>query len=320
MKGKSVSAAHDAAFKGFMTNIDSARDFFEIHLPEHIKSLCDFNTLTLTNSSFIDKQLRSRLSDILYSVQTTRGQGYLYLLVEHQSTPDKLMAWRLIHYAFLAMNQHMQQGNTTLPLVVPVLFYHGGCSPYPHSLLWTDCFPLAEVANQLYTQPFPLVDITVIDDNELVNHRKVAVMELAMKHKYLRDEFQRVLPLLAQALNKHYNSDNDVVTILNYLFIALDATNFEEVVQTLEEQTEQHRETVMSIAQRLQNKGRQEGIQQGIQQGKEEGIQQGIQQGREEGRTEAMTTMAAQLLKNGVSPEIIMKSTGLSRDVLTSLQ
>ncbi|WP_353169387.1 Rpn family recombination-promoting nuclease/putative transposase [Providencia sp.] len=312
MQRKSVSAAHDAAFKGFMTNIDSARDFFEIHLPEHIKSLCEFNTLALTNSSFIDKQLRSRLSDVLYSVQTTHGQGYLYLLVEHQSTPDKLMAWRLIHYAFLAMNQHMQQGNTVLPLVVPVLFYHGNRSPYPHSLLWTDCFPFAEIANQLYTQPFPLVDITVIDDNELVNHRKVAVMELAMKHKYLRDEFQQVLPLLAQALNRHYNSDNDVVTILNYLFIALDSTNFEEIVQILEEQTEQHKETIMNIAQRLQNKGRQEGIQQGR--------EEGIQQGREEGIAEAKITMAIQLLKNGVSPEIIMKSTGLSHDVLASLQ
>lgn len=79
------------------------------------------------------------------------------------------------------------------------------------------------MANELYTQPFPLVDVTVIDDDELVNHRKVAVMELAMKHKYLRDEFDRVIPLLAQAINQHYNSDNDIVTILNYLFIALDS-------------------------------------------------------------------------------------------------
>ncbi|GAB1437493.1 Rpn family recombination-promoting nuclease/putative transposase [Providencia sp.] len=244
------------------------------------------------------------MSDVLYSVQTTLGQSYFYLLVEHQSTPDKLMAWRLMHYAFLAMNQHMQQGNTVLPLVVPVLFYHGGRSPYPHSLLWTDCFHHPDIAKQLYTQPLPLVDVTVIDDNELVNHRKIAVMELAMKHKYLRDEFQQVLPLLAQALNKHYNSDHDVVTILNYLFIALDSANFEQIVQTLEEQTELHKETIMSIAQRLQNKGRQEGIQQGIQQGREE----------------AKLTMAAQLLKNGVSPEIIMKSTGLSRDQLASLQ
>ncbi|ETT04282.1 hypothetical protein HMPREF1562_2309 [Providencia alcalifaciens F90-2004] len=52
-------------------------------MPEHIKSLCDFNTLAFTNSSFIDKQLRARLSDVLYSVQATEGEGYIYLLVEH---------------------------------------------------------------------------------------------------------------------------------------------------------------------------------------------------------------------------------------------
>ncbi|EUD04562.1 hypothetical protein HMPREF1565_0981 [Providencia alcalifaciens RIMD 1656011] len=83
MKPQNTLPPHDAAFKGFMTQIDSAKDFFDIHLPEHIKSLCDFNTLPLTNSSFIDKQLRSRLSDVLYSVQTTEGEGYIYLLVEH---------------------------------------------------------------------------------------------------------------------------------------------------------------------------------------------------------------------------------------------
>nr|URQ57215.1 Transposase [Providencia alcalifaciens] len=91
--------------------------------------------------------------------------------------------------------------------MVPVLFYHGGRSPYPYTQLWTDCFPLPDMANELYTQPFPLVDVTVIDDNELVNHRKVAVMELAMKHKYLRDEFDTIIPLLAQALNQQYKQE-----------------------------------------------------------------------------------------------------------------
>ncbi|MFV8075109.1 Rpn family recombination-promoting nuclease/putative transposase, partial [Enterobacter cloacae complex sp.6730661] len=103
----------------------------------------------------------------------------------------------------------------TLPLVVPVLFYHGDRSPYPYSQLWNDCFPLTDMANTLYTQPFPLVDVTVIDDNELVNHRKAAVMDLAMKHKYLRDEFNSIILLLAQALNQLDNSDNDIITILN---------------------------------------------------------------------------------------------------------
>lgn len=77
------STPHDAAFKGFMSKIDNARDFFDIHLPGHIKQLCDFKTLAITNSSFIDNQLRTRLSDVLYTVETQQGEGYIYMLVEH---------------------------------------------------------------------------------------------------------------------------------------------------------------------------------------------------------------------------------------------
>ncbi|MEW2739926.1 Rpn family recombination-promoting nuclease/putative transposase [Providencia rettgeri] len=122
---------HDSVFKGFMSKISNARDFFDVHLPVNIKQLCNFDTLELTNSSFIDLKLRSRLSDVLYSVETAHGDGYIYVLVEHQSVPDKLMPWRLMHYAFQAMSQHLQQGHKTLPFVIPMLFYNGKTTPTP---------------------------------------------------------------------------------------------------------------------------------------------------------------------------------------------
>ncbi|PHM62840.1 putative transposase [Xenorhabdus ishibashii] len=306
-----------------MTQIENAKDFFDIHLPEKIKQRCDLSTLTLTNSSFIDRQLRSRMSDVLYSVKTQQGDGYIYVLVEHQSTPDKMMAWRMMHYSFMAMNQHLQQGNKELPLVVPVLFYHGDRSPYPFQQIWTQCFSLSELAEELYFNPFPLVDVTVIDDNELVNHRKIAVMELAMKHKNLREGFKVVTTLLAQVLKHNYNSDHDVATILNYLFNTMDSPHFEQVIQQLIEQTESHQEVIVSIAQRLQEKGRKEGVQQGILQGVQQGLQQGVQQGLQQGREEAQRQrleIARNLLKNGVSIELIMETTGLSREELLSLQ
>ncbi|WP_338883565.1 Rpn family recombination-promoting nuclease/putative transposase [Xenorhabdus sp. TH1] len=324
MNKKTTSTPHDAAFKGFMTQIENAKDFFDIHLPEKIKQLCDLSTLTLTNSSFIDQQLRSRMSDVLYSVQTQQGEGYIYVLVEHQSTPDKIMAWRMMHYSFMAMNQHLQQGNKTLPLVVPVLFYHGERSPYPFQQTWTQCFPLPELAKEIYFNPFPLVDVTVIDDNELVNHRKIAVMELAMKHKNLREGFKAVTALLAQALKHNYNSDNDVVTILHYLFNTMDSPHFEQIIQQLIEQTDSRQEVIMTIAQRLHEKGRKEGLQQGLQrgmqQGMQQGLQRGVQQGEEKGQRDARLEIARNLLKNGASIELIMESTGLSREALLSLQ
>lgn len=295
MTNNASSIPHDAAFKGFMTKQSNARDFFELHLPEHIKHLCDFDTLSLINSAFIDSKLRTRFSDVLYSVQTKAGDSYIYLLVEHQSTPDKLMGWRLMHYAFMAMNQHLQQGHKTLPLVVPILFYHGETSPYPYEGTWTQCLPHAEIAHDLYSSPFPLVDITVVEDTEIVSHRKIAVMELAMKHKKLRNDHQRVTEHFVQILNSHYNDKDDVITILNYLFIIMDSPYYTYIVETLIDQAENHRETIMNIAQRLKNEG------------------------KEKGKEETLQQVVLKSLQLGLSIDVIRKLTGLSDSEIQAL-
>lgn len=310
------STPHDAAFKGFMSKIDNARDFFDIHLPNHIKQLCDFKTLAITNSSFIDNQLRTRLSDVLYTVETQQGEGYIYMLVEHQSTPDKLMGWRMMHYAFLAMNQHLQQGHRDLPLVVPVLFYHGKITPYPYAKPWTHCFQWPEIASNLYSQPFPLVDITVIDDNELVNHRKVAVMELAMKHRDLRDNIEKITQLLAEAMNRNYHHSDDIITIFNYLFITMDSPHFETVVNQLIYQLENNQEDIMNIAQRLKNQGLQEGIDIGVNRGIDIGVNRGIDIGANKKQHE----IALKGLQLGTSIELICQLTGLSYQEVLNLR
>lgn len=43
--------------------------------------------------------------------ETTAGDGYIHVLVEHQSTPDKHMAFRLIRYAVAAMQRHLKAGH-----------------------------------------------------------------------------------------------------------------------------------------------------------------------------------------------------------------
>ncbi len=124
---------HDALFRKFLGNIEVARDFLAIHLPPHLRERCDFTTLAMESGSFIEDDLRTQCSDILYSVQTSAGKGYIYTLVEHQSRPEKLMAFRLLKYAVAAMQRHLEQGNDTLPVVIPLLFYHGRTSPYPYT-------------------------------------------------------------------------------------------------------------------------------------------------------------------------------------------
>ncbi len=105
------------------------RDFLDIHLPGPLRALCNLNTLQLESGSFIDDELRASHSDILYSLQTQAGEGYIYLLIEHQSSADRHMAFRLMRYAIAAMQRHLDKGHTQLPLVIPCCFIMAAFRP-----------------------------------------------------------------------------------------------------------------------------------------------------------------------------------------------
>ncbi len=135
-----TSTPHDAVFKSFLRHPDTARDFIDIHLPAPLRKLCDLTTLKLEPNSFIDEDLRQYYSDLLWSVKTQEGVGYIYVVIEHQSKPEELMAFRMMRYSIAAMQNHLDAGYKELPLVIPMLFYHGCRSPYPYSLCWLDEF------------------------------------------------------------------------------------------------------------------------------------------------------------------------------------
>lgn len=182
-----TATLHDAVFKTFLSRSETARDFITLNLPPGLARLCKLETLQLESGSFIEDDLRPYYSDIIYSLQTTTGHGYVHVLIEHQSTPDKHMAFRLLRYAVAAMQRHLDAGHKTLPLVIPILFYHGKRSPYPWTLNWLDEFSDPDAAHQLYSSAFPLVDITIIPDEEIMQHRSMAALTLVQKHIRQRD-------------------------------------------------------------------------------------------------------------------------------------
>ncbi len=85
-----------------------------LHLPAELRALCDLTTLKLESGTFVEDDLRQYVSDILWSMKTTTGDdGYIHLLLEHQSSADKNMAFRQLRYAVAAMQRHLEAGHKT---------------------------------------------------------------------------------------------------------------------------------------------------------------------------------------------------------------
>jgi len=315
MKKKNTPTPHDATFRQFLTQPNVARDFMQLHLPAELRAICDLSTLKLESGSFVEDDLRQYFSDVLYSLKTTAGDGYIHVLIEHQSTPDRHMAFRLIRYAVAAMQRHLEAGHKKLPLVIPVLFYTGKRSPYPYSTRWLDEFNDPAQAERLYGGAFPLVDVTVIPDDEIMTHRSMAALTLLQKHIHQRD-IATLTDRLATLLMADYLSSPQVTALIHYLLQAGESADYEAFVRELAQRVPQHGDALMTIAQQLEQKGLEKGIQLGEQRGIEKGLQPGEERGIEKGKLEVARTM----LQNGLDHDTVMKMTGLSADDLAQIR
>ncbi len=255
---KPTSTPHDAVFKTYLSHPDTARDFLQLYLPETLLKVCDLRTLHLESGHFVEDDLRPFYADILYSLKTTAGDGYIYALIEHQSTPDRHMAFRLMRYAIAAMQRHLDAGHDRLPLVIPVLFYHGLVSPYPFSLRWLDEFVAPELAGHLYHGAFPLADITVIPDDEIATHQRMATLELLQKHIRQRDLAQ-LLDKLSELLLTGLATESQVQALMHYLVQAGNTREPIKFIRELALRTPQHKETLMTIAEYLEQQGLERG-------------------------------------------------------------
>ncbi|EBS4103963.1 Rpn family recombination-promoting nuclease/putative transposase [Salmonella enterica subsp. enterica] len=300
---------HDGLFKLFLREPDTARDFLAVHLPADIRAQVRLDTLKLEPGSFVDQKLRELHSDVLYSVETAEGHaGYIYCLVEHQSTADRMMAWRMMRYSMAVMDAHLKKGNDTLPVVVPLLFYQGTVRPYPYSTDWMDCFDAPALAREVYSRPWPLVDVSVMEDSDLQSHRRMALLELVQRDIRHRDAAS-LLRDVVQLIRLAGNTREQVEAVLCYIiYNGMTNERITPFLYELAGEIPEYKELIMgTIAQQL----KEEGIQLGIQQG----IEQGIEQERLAAQQKLLETAYA-LLDNGVSLDVVIKSTGLSRETL----
>lgn len=302
---------HDAFFKQLMSHVETARDFLQIHLPAALLHYCNLKTLTLTSGSFIEENLRASHSDMLYALKTQNGAGYIYCLIEHQSSPDPQMSFRLMRYAIAAMQQHLDAGHKTLPLVIPILFYHGRVTPYPYAMNWLKAFANPELAGQLYGNDFPLVDITTVSDDKIITHRRVAMLELLQKHIRIRD-MAELQEQIIKILNSGYVTDKLLPVLINYMLHVGETPDAKSLISALAQRSSQHKEKLMTMAEQLRLEGLKKGLTEGLKKGEKKGLTEGLKKGEKKGKLE----VARNMLAGGLDFATVVKMTGLPEKTL----
>jgi len=313
---KKVPHPHDAAFKSAMHDVRVAKEFFMNYLPEAVQRRIGWSTLELQNSSFIDRELHPTASDVLYRVNLLdkpASSAFLYILIEQQTQPDRWLPFRLLGYVVRIIEQYQKQQKNKkqaldkLPLVFPLIFYTGS-SAYTYPLNTPALFDEPALARAMLVEDCRLIDLKAVDDSLLLSHRWTGLLELFMKHAKTRDAFnllQDTLALIKGLLE--VDANNYVASMLKYLISEGEVADVDDFMMLLRghviEPFPKMGDTVMTIAEQLEQKG----------------MQKGIQQGREEGAQENIEQVVLRMHRAKLSEETILLATNLSHEALHAI-
>ena len=123
-----MSGPHDLFVRSTFGHPERAAAELRAALPSHVISEVDWETLRQEPGSVVDPELRETESDLLFSARLRKGRPLLlYVLLEHQSSVDRWMAWRMLRYVVRLGEQWRQEHleSTRLPVIVPLVMYHG---------------------------------------------------------------------------------------------------------------------------------------------------------------------------------------------------
>jgi predicted transposase/invertase (TIGR01784 family) len=274
-----LSNPHDRFFKEMLTQPEAANDFLRHYLPPEVAEQLDLTATELVKDSFVDAELQTHYSDLLYKVRLLGGgDAYVYTLFEHKSLPDGRVAFQLLRYMVRVWEYGLRQGERLWP-IVPIVVYHGRAR-------WqtaTDFASLldAPVALRLYQPDFRywLCDLGQYDDAELQGAALLRVTLLALKYA-LRPELHQRLPDIGRLLwelSQQAAGLQQVVTVLRYLLTGTGQITTIELRTMLDEALPEVGGRLMgTIAEQFIEQGLKRGLEQGVQQGQREGLRQGL--------------------------------------------
>ena len=280
-----VNNVHDTLFRQTMSHKDVAADFFRTYLPERVTRHLRLDTLTVAKDTFVAADQREHYSDMLYSVRLAGGRkAFVYLLFEHKSSPDRFVALQLLRYMLEIWELHRKQhkGCRSLPLVIPIVVYHG--RRRRQGVRLSDLVDLPDAEMKCYVPDFEqaFYDFSPDSDEEIKGNilLRLAFTCLRAKNNPTVVRHVREIFRMLDRLGDDATSLRWLTTIAQYVFQTMDIDRdvmHNIITKSLQSGKEA---TVMTLAERLRSEGRREGRQEGRQEGREEGMMEGEVLGR----------------------------------------
>ena len=271
-----ISQPHDKYFQRVFSNEQDAASLLRTCVPRPLADALKWSTLSLLRGRFVGDDWRRNETDMLYSVEREGAETpvLVYVLLEHQSTPDPWLRLRLLGYCVQVWQQWRRnhEDEERLPLLVPMVFYQGA-QRWEHTREFAD---LVTDAAQEWRW-VPRFEHLLIDQTDLgaesvtgaVAARALQIAMMAAFRKAPRELLEWVTRLMAELYSAR--GFEEVATHVEYVLATQPEAQREVFSEALSRNVPGRGGEVMNYVEEMIERGRREGRQEGRQEGRREG-------------------------------------------------
>jgi len=246
-------------FKFIVSNKEVAIAFLKSFLPESIVKLIDFDSLAYEQESYIDKDLKESFSDVIFKLRLKIEQDlyvFISILIEHKSYPDKFTPVQVLKYLASGYEKQLKR-DKKLTLILPFIYYHGK-ENWKYKKLNELIENLPEELHRFVpVHDTVFIDLNKMSDKQLQGLNNMFLASALMMQKYSYDHqilLVKFIEIIKSTQDKEFIEGNLFMELLVIMF-KVSQVDEKLLLKSLKELPSKTKSKIMTLYQRIEQKG-----------------------------------------------------------------
>ena len=296
--GSTTNSRHDKLFKIILSNKEEAVGFIK----KVLNSKEDITTknIELYNKEYITEKFEKRETDITYKI----AEKNLYIIIEHQSTIDRTMPYRIQRYKMLLMDEiinkkEMKKVGYEFPRIIAIVLYTGRGKWKVEKL--EDVQKPLEWYKETEKE-FELVDVNKYTEEELMKDELVITKAMLIEKQKDARKVRDILNKVNQIVKDNPEKIKLLLEILKYILLNSKSEEIRNEADRIIKEYKGGEEAVLNMV-TVYNKA----------------LDEQREKGQKAGDRQRQIKTAKRLIKEKMKPEFIAKITDLSIEEIEKL-
>ena len=318
---KKVHQPHDKGYKYILKVKSEFINFLKGFIKEKWVDSVSEENITMIDKSFIDTHFQSKEADIVYKYTDGENETILYVLLEHQSTVDNKMMFRLLVYMMEIWRDYLSEKKISiapvedekiskeakpfqLPAIIPIVL-HTGSRKWNAPVSFKEIIKDSEKYNgHIVDFKSLMIDIAPMDDKTFLEQESVISLVMYLDRSKDTKSLLRNLAIIKPILNLLEEQERRMLIkwIKDVFIEKFDKASIKKIEAIIEETNPVEVKKMITNLERV------------IAREQEERYLTGREEGKEEGREEGMEKALMNLYKNGFSIDQIVVGLEISRE------